>query len=290
MKVICPICDNMIDLPINLEGIEIKCPKCTTSFMPPPSDNRIKSTDSQTTNTNEKRSLHLKPLFWGSVVITSIWAYFIFTQYDFLLEKMFGEKSPHLYASFAVTGLFLLTWLVATLLMYFKVRSVLNAKISFSMLIPAMVLFALISAFSFPSYRFDEVNTWMNIFRASLASVVIISIPLFLLPPMLRVPRGWFRVTLVSAILVSIILIFRIKTGSGYFEHYIGFSDFEDLFDPKNFVDSLIFLVDFFGKCIIRIAIGFSLAFAVSDTVLWTKKGFITEKIENQVEPVEPVE
>lgn len=232
------------------------------------------------TNTNEKRSLHLKPLFWASAAITAIWAYFIFTQYDFRLEKTYGEKSPHLYASFAVAGLFLLTWLVASVLMYFKGRSVLNAKISFSLLIPAMVLFALISAFSFSSYRFDEVNTWMSIFRASLTSVVIISIPLFLLPPMLQAPRGWFRVSLVSAILVSIVLIFRIKIG----RYYIEFSDFEDLFDPKDFVDGLIFLVEFIGKCITRIAIGFSVVFAAANTVLWTKKGFVKEEEKQQVE------
>jgi len=98
---------------------------------------------------------------------------------------------------------------------------------------------------------------------------------------MLQAPRGWFRVSLVSAILVSIILILRITTG--YNDHYIKLHDFKDLFDPTDFVDGLIFLVKFLGKCITRIAIGFTLAFAVADTVLWTKKGFVKEE-EKQIE------
>lgn len=256
------------------------------------------------TNPNGKRSLHLIPLFWLSVAIASIWAYFIFT--DYWIERVFGEKSPYLYASLAVAGLFLLTWLVATLLMYFKVKSVLNPRVSFSILIPSMVIFALISAFNPPTYlrpgsylsvSSSDVDIWLHVFRASLASVVMISIPLLLLPPMLKLHRGWLRIILVAGVVVAIFQVVRMfESGhrsfddyiiSGYFDNHIKLSDLKSLINPTEFIDGLTFLVVIIGECITRASIGFSLVFAVADTVIWTKRGFITEEEKLTDEPSE---
>lgn len=226
------------------------------------------------------------PMFWVSIVISSIWGITLYSSLDFRIDRHDPPYNLHYLGALTIAGIFLLTWGVSLLLRYFRTMSKIRPRISISVLVSTLVLFAIATILSFDHWYYDEVSTWINVYRKSIGSVIIMSIPLFLIAPMLKAPRGWFRVSLVSAILVSLFLILRITIVRGYHGNDVIYY-LKDLLDPDDFMDGLAYLFSYIEKCLIRTSIGFSLAFAVSDTVLWTKKGFITEEKKLTDEPSE---
>ena len=223
---------------------------------------------------SKKTQLLIVPMLWVSIAISSIWAIALYSSLDFRIDRHDPPYNLHYLGALMIAGILLLTWGVCLLLSYFGTMSKIRPRISISVLVSTLVLFAIATILSSNHWCYDEVSTWINVYRKSIGSVVIMSIPLFLIAPMLKAPRGWFRVTLVSAILVSFFLVIKITHIRSVIYHL------KDLLDPNEFMNGLVYLFSYIGKCLIRISIGFSIAFAVADTVLWTKKGFITEEIE----------
>ncbi len=120
-------------------------------------------------------------------------------------------------------------------------------------------------------------------FVSGLASALMVSAVLCLIVPMLRVPTGWFRLTLAVAsvlTLVQVVLIFT--SNSAFLLSSPSVRDFALLNHADRFFDGIAFLVGILVETILRASIAFGISFGISDATLWVWRGFFpVEKTES---------
>lgn len=271
-KFTCEHCGQHLEAPSDMATQMIPCPACGSSVVIPP----LTTAPSLTANNKRPPLLQMwRKSAFISAVLTALWTLVIYTRSTASLEQAFGRGSPRLYALYYLVAIFVLSLLSISALMHFKDRSRLNGRISLPIICCAGIVFGLIIALDAPITAYSNTYTYLLINLVVLIGILAASAPLLLLAPLLSISRGWFRLIMTSGVVATLIGLSGPLTGEeGFILSRQRIWDLEMLLDPWGLFRGLTALLDLAGETFIRASMGFGIILAVSNVVLWIKRGF----------------
>ncbi len=280
--------ENIVDIisgAVKLDSIyvSVSCPSCDHSLTIP---TVLAQSKSKQPAPAAERSKIMLPAFWWSAGIATLWGWITCSQDAWRLTMMFGKDHTLLFFFLAHAGIFAVTWCAACALAHFATHSRIRATLSVSLQVGAFVLLAALtgSRFSHGEFygisfsKFEMVTTWMSMYVTALVAVLAVSGVLLLIEPMLKAPKGWLRLSLATAVLLTFgQLIWTFTTSSTFLVASREFKDVGGLIDHEYFLYGVRSLVAILAEILLQTCIAFAVSFGIGDAVIWIRRGFRSE-------------